>query len=802
MKLSTAVVIPLYKQSQYVCDAIESALRDPESYVIVVADGCPEPATREMLRVISACQNDRLTVIDQPNRGLSGARNAGIKLACEVLGESLRYVFPLDADNILSDGCIEELRFKLEQNPDADWAYPCMHQFSANRVVWHLPEFSRIRQLYRNQCDAGSLLRRRVFDDGFWFDETMRRGYEDFELFQRLTMHGRVGIYARDAVFMYRVKPVSMLVGAEKEHQTLLKDIHERNLHAFVTDQIIDLENQDRPRYTFLEKGSKRLLLGTDLARFPNHMRETQSIEPAGYQVFCAPGVLELLNTLKLLPGLMFLLEQEARHLKDASIRIIPSDIPDQMLITTANSFRSTASSSLTMLYQRQGKRGHSLQPPGSADTFFSFSIGVDHLAAAGLSAEDVRQMTLGEDFSMNLPDPHHEHHADKLGDLSPFNHRFPWTRDERACKGGSPARLSIAIAVPWLGFGGVDACVLQLAKQLARMDCFVHLVVTEQKRINLPSHLLTPFETISFVDAFDENALVLQRFAAAVSHADVVINAHSKLCYEAYQNGPQINAPQMAYLHVVDTTKDGRLVGFPIVAGKYSPSITHFVSISRQMNDILEALEVPSSKISIIENAPILGTRLSDIRPRSPENEPLKILYAGRLDPQKGVERLEMVLNGLSPEIATVRVLGDFVMEQQRASAQLPAVSKIRETPIHDRDALAEAFREADIVLLPSRWEGVPLVMLDAMASGCLFIGTDVGAVAEVIRHGENGILVENSDDEIVAKTILEKIRYFYDHQDALLAIRTQALADSKKYSWTRSAEKLKEIIQNVVVH
>src|SRR3954462_7755850 len=64
-------------------------------------------------------------------------------------------------------------------------------------------------------------------------------------------------------------------------------------------------------------------------------------------------------------------------------------------------------------------------------------------------------------------------------------------------------------------------------------------------------------------------------------------------------------------------------------------------------------------------------------------------------------------------------------------------------EPPVQDPAGLDALYAWADLLVLPSRFEGVPLVILEAQRMGCAVAATDVGAVAEIVTDGADGVLV-----------------------------------------------------------
>jgi len=60
------------------------------------------------------------------------------------------------------------------------------------------------------------------------------------------------------------------------------------------------------------------------------------------------------------------------------------------------------------------------------------------------------------------------------------------------------------------------------------------------------------------------------------------------------------------------------------------------------------------------------------------------------------------------------------------------------------------------DIYVLPSLWEGLPMVLLEAMAAGCPIVATKVGGNAQVIKDGYNGMLIEPRNPQKIAEAVV----------------------------------------------
>jgi glycosyltransferase involved in cell wall biosynthesis len=113
-----------------------------------------------------------------------------------------------------------------------------------------------------------------------------------------------------------------------------------------------------------------------------------------------------------------------------------------------------------------------------------------------------------------------------------------------------------------------------------------------------------------------------------------------------------------------------------------------------------------------------------------------------GRLDRQKGVDRLARLVErqDWSEMGVQFRVVGKSILE----GAGFTSVGGVAvEPPAYDADALIELLSWADVLLLPSRFEGLPLGVIEALTAGVVPIVTECGAVREVVDHGSNGFIV-----------------------------------------------------------
>lgn len=211
MKKLVSVIIPCYNQARFLRAAVDSVHH--QTYrnfeVIIVDDG----STDDTAAVAADIRDSRVKYIYQVNRGLAGARNAGLRLA---QGE---YVAFLDADDVFLPHKLEVQVAALDQHPawglvSGGWAYltNAAHPVEARPWEWapHLDLASWLLGCPTIPC--GVLARRQWVEAVGGFDEQLRRaeGAEDWDLWLRLAYAGCQMEWTQDIVCLYRLHDANM----------------------------------------------------------------------------------------------------------------------------------------------------------------------------------------------------------------------------------------------------------------------------------------------------------------------------------------------------------------------------------------------------------------------------------------------------------------------------------------------------------------------------------------------------------------------------------------------------------------
>jgi glycosyltransferase involved in cell wall biosynthesis len=159
------------------------------------------------------------------------------------------------------------------------------------------------------------------------------------------------------------------------------------------------------------------------------------------------------------------------------------------------------------------------------------------------------------------------------------------------------------------------------------------------------------------------------------------------------------------------------------------------------------------SAKIVIVPNA----TRTADFRDPNIMKQAANILFLGRLGLGKGVPELVMALASLGSKSGWRATLaGDGAVSDTRAAVERAGLADRISVPGWVGPAQVEALlRAANILVLPSFSENLPMSVIEALAHGAAVVCTPVGALPELIEHERTGLIVEPGDVEGLASAL-----------------------------------------------
>ncbi len=164
-----------------------------------------------------------------------------------------------------------------------------------------------------------------------------------------------------------------------------------------------------------------------------------------------------------------------------------------------------------------------------------------------------------------------------------------------------------------------------------------------------------------------------------------------------------------------------------------------------------------PETTFRLVTN-PFVSPERPVSRPRRSAGEPVRVLFVGRLEHAKGVDDLIDVVGELAPAFPLRLELAgraDEALQLQRRISAAGLDGVVESLGYVEGPALWRLYQEADVFVLPSRREGFPLVLLEAMAFGLPIVTTGIRGAADHLIDGRNALLVAPGDRRALASAL-----------------------------------------------
>jgi glycosyltransferase involved in cell wall biosynthesis len=213
-----------------------------------------------------------------------------------------------------------------------------------------------------------------------------------------------------------------------------------------------------------------------------------------------------------------------------------------------------------------------------------------------------------------------------------------------------------------------------------------------------------------------------------------------------------------------------------------------HVVCPSGFLKELAVGWGLPPERVTVLPNP---APDVPELPPHVPGERP-RLAFAGRINRQKALEvaleavaqvdGVELVVAGDGPERPAL----------ERRAGELGLERRVRFAGPLDRLGVLELFRGADAALLSSAWENFPHTVVEALAVGTPVLATAVGGVTEVVRDGENGLLVPPGDPGALA----DAIRRFVSDPELQARLRANAAASVGPLARDRVYGRLEQIL------
>jgi O-antigen biosynthesis protein len=311
-----------------------------------------------------------------------------------------------------------------------------------------------------------------------------------------------------------------------------------------------------------------------------------------------------------------------------------------------------------------------------------------------------------------------------------------------------SGRRGKITVVLPFPGFGGGERLLSQICRSLRDDGHRVELRIDTRRPLG-DSSLAAWFD--GAVDGWrtiapDDAPQAIASIAEPDTSAVVWCNVPPALSLAPAISAARRSLRQVAFLFNSTHGGDHLRAMAPCIDLVIAESLDALASIGAMRLDGPPARLIPSAPYV----APV---------PRPPRNDGrLLVGFVGRMDPIKDPHAVLRVAARLPRQGFSFVIAGGGEMQRavRRHALLLSLRRSIRWRGHLGDDALARQFAALDVLLVPSRIDGRPLVIQEAQRRGVTVVASRVGGIPELVEDGVTGLLCEAGDDEAFAAALL----------------------------------------------
>jgi glycosyltransferase involved in cell wall biosynthesis len=243
----------------------------------------------------------------------------------------------------------------------------------------------------------------------------------------------------------------------------------------------------------------------------------------------------------------------------------------------------------------------------------------------------------------------------------------------------------------------------------------------------------------------------------------------------------------------------------FRVIERRYLNSVDGFIFNSQTTKSVVHGL-IEDEKPYIVAYPPTdrFGEPMwqDEVVARAHQAGPIRILFLGNVIHRKGLHTLLEAIS-FQPSAFNLDVVGGLQAEPGYASAmQEKATALGLQSMVHfhgplDHAILIAKLKFAQVLIVPSSYEGYGIAYLEGMAFGLPAIGTTTGAASEIITDGETGCLIKPNDP----KALFNRLSNLENDRDLLAQMSIQALERYRQQPrWEETAGQLRNFLITMI--
>lgn len=304
-------------------------------------------------------------------------------------------------------------------------------------------------------------------------------------------------------------------------------------------------------------------------------------------------------------------------------------------------------------------------------------------------------------------------------------------------------------------------------------------------------NYLLIPFFIIAEFMAIKK---VIKKYKPDVIHAHWIIPQGLLLSLT------NTNTPWLITSHGSDiwAFRQPIMIALKKIALKKAAAIT---VVSQALKNEIERKIIKNKKIEVMS----MGVDHNNFSPKKYSEKLRKkhkhmLLYVGRLSKEKGLEYLIKAMPNVLKQFPDVQLLviggGPLKFELDKLINNLGVEKNINMLGSIPNSDLPSYYATADIFIMPSKSEGLPVTLMEAMSSSAIVLATDLEGNKDLIQHRLNGFLCQPKNHDDIAKNIIEIL-----NNGELNKVRDAARKIIlEKFSWDIIANKYKKTLSEII--